>query len=216
MTAVPPRWIGLFGVAFALVSAGSFFLVPLDTASDQSAQSLAEHYSDHRTAILVGCYGATLGTALQLVFFVGLRGLADGSWLSQYLARLGLAAILVEVVTVIVAFSVLAAAAYGEPGPATTRTLSDLAWLLIDLAAGPATAIALSAFAVALWRSRLVGRWVLPFTAFAALAHLVVAATFARSGFLSPEGGLALVVPAIFLTWIAAVGLALTTANRAR
>lgn len=206
---LPARWIGLFGFAFAVVSAATFFVVPLDTASDQSGAALARHYAEHRTAILVGCYGATLNTALQLVFFVGLRQLVDGSPLSQALGRLGLASILAEVIGVTIAFSVLAAGAYRQPDPETLRVLSDLAWILIDLAAGPVTALALSAFALALWRSRAAGRWLLVFTAFAAAAHLVVAAAFAREGFLSPEGGIALLVPGFFLGWIAVVGLSL-------
>jgi hypothetical protein len=55
----------------------------------------------------------------------------------------------------------------------------------------------------------------MPLSAVAALAHLVVASSFARDGFFSPEGGVEIVVPVIYQAWIAAVAVALLTGGRA-
>ena len=65
------------------------------------------------------------------------------------------------------------------------------------------------AFALALRRNGFGGTWLLPVSAVAAVAHLVVASSFAESGFFSPMGGVEIAVPIIYLAWIAALGVAL-------
>jgi hypothetical protein len=58
--------------------------------------------------------------------------------------------------------------------------------------------------------------WLLRASALAAVAHLVVASSFAESGFFSPVGGVEILVPCIYQAWIAAVGVALVRGARAR
>lgn len=212
---LPARWIGLFGLGLAASSVIAWTLAPIHVDAE-TARGVAAHYSEHRTGILRFAYLGAIGTALQLPFFVALRGLAAAAPVDQALSRLGLAAMLVEVVGVSLAFSTFGAIAYREPSPDVAQALNDVAWIAINLGAGPVTSVGLSAFALVLWRSRAVGAWLLPFTAVVALAHLVVAATFAREGAFAPVGEVSFAVPLVFFSWFAAVGVALAARRRPR
>jgi hypothetical protein len=201
------RWVAFVALWLGLAGAIGWVLAPLDMGG--APQAVADYYDDHRWQILVYCYSGTLGTALQVLLFVGLRQLVDDSPTSQTLARVGLTSMLIEIVGVTIAFSIFAAVAYREPSPETAQLLTDVGWMIINLGAGPVTAVGLCAFAVALTRSGIVGNWLVTYTAFVAGAHLLVAGAFARSGFLSPEGGIAFVVPLVFFSWFVAVGASL-------
>lgn len=193
------RWIGLLGLGLAGFGSVGFLLSPFD----------ASRLADQRTEVLVFAYLGVFGQALQLAFFAGLAWIVDRDARGRALGRLGLAGNLVQVTAVAVAFTIFAGLAHRAPAPDTERALSDLAWLLINLAAGPVTALSLLAFAFALTRAGVVGRWLLPLTAFVAAAHLVVGATFARDGAMAPDGVVAHAVPMLFFLWFVAVSLAL-------
>ena len=194
----------------ALSGAAGWLIAPFTLPSDP--QQLAAEIARDRDEILLYSYLGVVGAAAQVIVFAGLRQLAGGAEAAW--ARIGLASMLVEICAIATAFSIFAAVAMREPGAELAQLLTDLAWLLINLASGPVTALGLSAFAVALVRGGQVGRWLLPFTAVVALAHLAVAATFARDGFLSPDGGLAIIVPLFFFAWIGLVGATLVPRAR--
>lgn len=206
------RWIGVIAVGLAVTGISGWLVGPFDMPEDASA--LASHYSDHRGAILLYAYSGLLGAAAQLIMFVGLRQVSDGDSRAQFWARLGLSSMLIEVAGVSIAFTIFAAVAHREPEPDAAQLLTDIAWLTIDSAAGPATALGLLAFALALVRSGLVGRWLVLYTCFVSLAHLAVAAAFARSGFFAPHGDLAFFVPLVFFSWFAFVGISLLRRSR--
>jgi len=92
--------------------------------------------------------------------------------------------------------------------------LTEFGWLLVNLAGGPVTAVAILAFALALRSKGLGGNWLLPVSTVVALAHLVVASSFASDGFFAPVGGIEIAVPLIYQAWITAVALALTRGPR--
>ena len=89
------------------------------------------------------------------------------------------------------------------------RTVPDTGWIVINLGAGPPTAVSVAAFSIVLMRSGTVERRVAAFGFLVAAAHLVVAATFARRGAMAPEGMVALVVPALYYAWVLGVSLGL-------
>ena len=204
------RTTGLVALGVAVSGAAGWLISPFSLPSDP--EQLSAEIARNRDEILLYSYLGAVGAAAQVVVFAGLRQLArsaEAGW-----ARIGLASMLVEVCAIAVAFSIFASVAVREPGGETAQVLTDLAWLLINLASGPVTAVGLSAFAIALTRGGQVGGWLLPFTAVVALAHLAVAATFARDGFLAPDGGLAVIVPLLFFSWIGLVGVTLVPRAR--
>ena len=93
--------------------------------------------------------------------------------------------------------------------------MSDLAWMQINLAAEPPTAVSIAAFTLAGLRSPWRRPWLVAIGVVAALGHLVVAASFADAGFFSPEGGIAQLVPCLWLLWIGATCVALLRPPRA-
>jgi hypothetical protein len=144
-------------------------------------------------------------------WYVALATLARSSMLGRTLGQVGVVGMAIQIAALSVAFTVFAAVAYREPAAETAQTLTDIAWLLVNLAGGPVTTVAIIAYAIALGQAGFGGRWLTPLSVLAALAHLVVAGSFARSGFFSPEGGVEIVVPVIYQAWIGAVAIALLT-----
>jgi hypothetical protein len=202
----------LVGVGLAVTGALTWVLAPIDMPG--SAQALSDHYADNRTALLVTAVFVVGGNAVVAAFFVALAGLLGEDPVDRLLGRIGVVGMSIQIAAVSIAFSGFAALAYRQPDADTTQTITDVGWLLVNLAGGPVTAMAIVAYAVALTRTRMIGRWFLVASAFAAVAHLVVSMAFARSGFLSPEGGIAIVVPLIYTTWIGLVSVALLRAGR--
>jgi hypothetical protein len=204
---MPARWIGLFGVGLGVVGVVGWLVAPLDMPADD-ARALAAYYEEHRGWILAAAYAGVVGTTVQLVFFGALAELAQQTERARTAARIGLVSMVVEVVGVCVAFAVFAAVAYREPALETAQVMTDLAWILIDLAAGPCTSVGLMAFGLALAWSGVGGRALVAWSAVVAVAHLVVAAALASDGAFAPDGAVAYVVPFLFFSWFAVAGIA--------
>jgi hypothetical protein len=180
----------------------------------QTATAVGQHYADNRTELIVTSIVVVGGSALMAAWYVALAAVAGSSALGRTLGHVGVVGMAIQIAALSAAFTVFAAVAYREPEPSTAQVLTDVAWLLISLAGGPVTTVAIIAFAIALSGAGFGGRWLLPLSVVAALAHLVVASSFARSGFFSPEGGVEIVVPIVYQAWIAAVCVALLTRDR--
>ena len=204
------RWVGIVGIGLAVVGAATWVVAPIDMPA--SAQALADHYADHRTALIVTSVFVVAGNAIVAAFFVALAGLLDADPLDRLLGRVGVVGMSIQIAAVSIAFTCFAAVAYRQPDADTAQVMTDTGWLLVNLAGGPVTAVAIVGFALGLTRTRMAGRWLLAPSVFASIAHLVVAMAFARSGFLSPEGGIAIVVPVIYAAWIGLVSVALLRA----
>jgi hypothetical protein len=189
----------------AAVSAGTWFVAPIYVSSVEGGD-LGAHYEEHRTLLLLLGPAAALGNALHGAFFAGLRSVVGPGWREQTMARLGLICLLAEVVIVLAAFTIFSVLAFSEPPTDAARVPTDLAWFLINQAAGPVTTIGLIALTIALWRSGLVRRWVVGYTLAVGAAHLVVAFTVASSGAFTPAGPVAFTVPLLFFSWFVVVG----------
>lgn len=194
------------------LAAGGVFTVlffpPFDSpASDASAAAFTAYYEQERSEILFWCWLSVASTSLLLAPFVAFRNAFREH--APELAAVGLVASVGTVVLTIAGFATLAAVAYGGGEGEAARQLSDLGWMQINLAAGPPTAVSITAFTVAGLRSPWRHWWLVAIGAVAALGHLAVAASFADSGFFSPEGGIAQLVPCLWLLWIGATCAAL-------
>lgn len=198
------RWTGLLGIGLSVPGAAIFLLAPIRTPD----------YADHRTLLIAVAFSAVVGNTLMAGFFVSLAGLVERDALNRLLGRVGVVGMVMQIAIVMAAFGLIATVAWRQPGAELARTLTDLAWVLINLPAGPCTALAIAAFAAALRRCGLFGPGLVAFSAFVAAAHLVVAAAFAREGFLAPQGDIAIVVPTLYVTWIAVVGAVLLRSAR--
>jgi hypothetical protein len=206
------RLTGIAGLVVVGLFVVSVLLSATPPAADAPAQAFAAHAAEKRTAILVTAYLAVLSSAITMAFLAGLRDVQrrlDERGEST-LATVGLAAGILQFSAVVVGVAVLAAAAYrpGLPGE-VVRTLTDTGWIVINLAAGLPTAVSVAAFSIVFRRSHSIDGRVVWLGFLVALAHLVVAAAFARRGFLAPEGLVALLVPALYYAWVLGVSVAL-------
>ena len=200
------RWLGLFGLGLALTSAVTWVVAPIHVSSGELGAELVDHYESHRTLLLAFGFAAALGNPLQALFFVAQRAIVGPGEVEQTLGRVGLVCMLIVVVLVMVAFSIFAALAYAQPAVDVAAPLTDLAWILINQAAGPVTTAGLIAMTIALARSGLVRGWTVGYTIAVGAAHLIVAAAVADEGLFSPAGEVAFAVPILFFSWFAVVG----------
>lgn len=202
-----PRLLGFAGLGFALTGTLTWLLSPI--AMPDEAAAVAAHYSDNRTALIVTSIAVVGGSALMAAWYVVIAALLARTADGAVLVRIGVVGMSIQIAALSVGFTVFAAVAYREPDPDAAQLATDVGWLLISLAGGPVTTVAIIAFALALRRDGFGGTWLLPASALAALAHVVVASSFAESGFFSPVGGVEIVVPLIYQAWVAALGVAL-------
>ena len=209
------RGIALVTLVIAVGGMGAMLSPFLDMPpSDASAGEFSAYYADERGGLLALCWTATLSMSVLIAFFVALRQLLAGS--SPTLANVGLAAGIGTCALTVAGFALFAGVAYRDgTGAETARVLTDVGWVLINLAAGPPTTVSIGAFTWALWRSPYGRVWLLAVGIVVAAAHLVVAGAFAREGFLSPEGTVAYAVPILFFAWIASAAVVLLRASEA-
>jgi hypothetical protein len=208
------RPIAVVGLLVALGGVAAMVSPWLDPPANEAAPAaFAAYYQAERDGLLVLAYLNALGMAAIAAVFVALRE-ALGRWQPTW-AAVGLAAGLLTLAMTLAGFVVLAALAYRGGEAESARQLTDLGWLLIDLAAGPPTALSIGAFTAALARSPASRPWLLGLGAIAAAAHLVVAGAFAADGALSPAGLVAHVVPCLWFAWVASACLVLLRLSRA-
>jgi hypothetical protein len=208
------RLLGWAGLGFALTGALTWLISPI--AMPDEAAGVAAHYSNNRTALIVTSIVVVGGSALMAAWYVLVAAALARTPGTAVLVRIGVVGMVVQIATLSVGFTVFAAVAYREPDPDTAQLATNVGWLLISLAGGPVTTVAIIAFALALRREGFGGTWLLAASALAAAAHVAAASSFAASGFFSPVGGVEIVVPLIYQAWIAALGVALMRGTRRR
>jgi hypothetical protein len=99
--------------------------------------------------------------------------------------------------------------AYRPQEPPLAQALYDLTFGLLALSGIP-TAVCLGAYAGLVSKGGRLPRWTAWLAVVGALAHLLIAASFvSRTGFLSLEGEVIIVVPATFFAWIVATSAVL-------
>jgi hypothetical protein len=209
------RWLGLGGLGLALMSGLSFPFTGLDIP-EESAQAAAEHFSAHRTEIIIASIGGVFCNALAVVVFAGWAYLLRTPAWARALGIIGLTAMVLQLAVVSAAFAVLGGLAYTMPGTNAISTGSELAWTVINLGGGPATVVAVIAFTLALRRTGLSrSSWMWPLAVATTIAHTVVSMAFASDGFMAPEGGVAIVVPLFYFAWIGGISVELLARSRA-
>jgi hypothetical protein len=202
------RWIAFAGLAIAAGGTAAMASPWLDPpASGAGPASFVAYYEEERTGLLLLAYLNAAGMAGIVAVFVALKE-ALGRWEPTW-AAVGLAAGLLTLAMTIAGFVVLAALAYRGAEAESARQLTDLGWFLINVGAGPPTALSIAAFTAALARSPASRPWLLVLGALVAVAHLVVTGAVAAEGVLSPTGTVAHLVPCLWFAWVASACLVL-------
>jgi hypothetical protein len=182
--------------------------VPGTTAS---GADVAGYLSQHRSGFLAALSIYALGMGLFLIFAAGLWAWmrqhgATGSWAAVF--ALGSASLATLVYAGFVPMLVLAYRAH-DVSPTTAKILYDVCFGLLALSGIP-TAVALGAFTQIVLGGRMLPRATAWMAAFAAAAHLVIAASFLpSSGFFSLEGGVIVAIPVTLFAWLIVTSTAL-------
>lgn len=197
------RRVAALGLALAIATLPSLALALI--LAPQGAE-LLDFLDDHGSLVIAFAALSSLVSALTVGWLVGLRAVLierSRRWLILD------AALIVGVfgfVTALVAYPILAALAYTGPDE-TTMALPDVAFAVLNLGTGPATAISVAAFTFAIRGSDLGSRVLIALGIVVVAAHLVIALAFAGSGFLSPSGSIAWLAPFLYYLWVAAVSV---------
>lgn len=110
--------------------------------------------------------------------------------------------------------ALLVAMVLNTPDASDSRLLYDVAFGLLAMSGAP-TALALGSYAALVLRAGRLPWWTALVAAVAALAHLVLLASFlVTGGFFSLEGAVIIAIPATLFAWITGTGIAMATADR--
>jgi hypothetical protein len=208
-----PRLVGLAGLAaFGLIVVATFVSPPLWNApgSNASPARVSAYAQQHSARIVAGLVIFSLVVGLLLCFVAGLW-----AWLREHeplphtlssLFALGAGAFAVMILAGFVPLYVLSYRAQ----PATVAgPLWDLGFGLLALSGIP-TAVCLAAYAALVIRLQCLPVWTAWLAIAAALAHVLIAASFVSHGsFLSVEGSVILWVPSTLFVWILATSAVL-------
>jgi hypothetical protein len=213
------RLVGVLGLAsFALIIVSAFLSPPLWSAPGESSSAVhvAAYLQANHQRTIASLYTYSLAMGLFLCFSAGLW-----SWLReveptpQSLSAVFAFGAVALTVLVLASFATAGVGSYRPQSPALAVALSDMTFGLLALSGIP-TAVCLGAYAALVLRHRFLPVWTGWLAAFAALAHIVVAASFMSHGsFLSLEGAVNVVVPATFFAWILAAGAVVLRAGLA-
>ena len=207
------RLIGAVGVIGFLVPAlGTAFLAPtwFFPATDSSAAVFAAHLADHATALRVGVLLDVVGVTLWGAFGVGvwtvLRRATGGQgplWACFLFGVVALSTMLMA------GFTVFLVLTYRTSEVQDPRLIYDLTFGFLAMSGLP-TAVALASYATLTLRVGFKPRSTAIVAAIAAVAHLLLLASFfAKSGFFAMEGQIISAAPATLFAWILVTGIAL-------
>jgi hypothetical protein len=203
------RWAGTLGIVIPAIALVVYpiWSVPKTAASGSEVALWATTYHDRLVVMmLLDTVGVTLWFVFGAAVWAYLRDrLPAGSMLSKCFAAglIGYATLLLSGFT---AFDVLF---YRHRGAESSTLLYDLGFGLLAMSGMP-TAVALGAFAVAVYAHRVLPRFSAHFAVAAAAAHPLLLVTFiVRGGPLSLEGFSITAIPALLFSWILATALAM-------
>ncbi len=205
------------GLASALLYAAGLLMIAGLPGTDRSAEAVATYLGDHRTAVLLAAEALGLAIAAQICFAAALWGwLRRGDDPLPAANLIGLASAAGLSVLEFTGFSVLVAAAYRTgQAPDTARLLLDLFTLTLSYS-GFAAALWTTAVSIVLLRQREVRAWLAWLGFASAGAHIVAAASLARSGFFSTSGPPGYIAPVLIIVWIGAISVATAASASAR
>ena len=203
-------WAGVLGIAVPMI--GVIILpiwrFPATTASGVEVLAFAR---GHTAALQAMMLTYTVGVTLWLVFGAAVWARMRAALPSDSMVTTCFAGGLIAFVTLLLAgFTCFDILVYRQPPPAEAGLLYDLAFGLLAMSGMP-TAAALTAFAIAVYAHRVFDRPTGHLAVAAAAAHVLLLLSFiVGSGFLSLEGAVITVVPALLWIWIAYTASTLT------
>lgn len=194
-------WAGIAGIAIPMVG---LVVMPIWSfpGSNATASQIAAFMAQHRSALQLMMVLYTIGVTLWLVFGTALAARMRASVPSESVLPNLVAAGTIGLVTLLLAgFTSFDLLVY-RPRGTQARLLYDLSFGLLAMSGLP-TAIALSAYAVAVRRYRFLRNSTGYLAALGAAAHLLLLLSFiAATGFFSLEGLVIAVIPATLWIWI--------------
>lgn len=205
--------VGAFGLAsFAIIVTGALVApAQWDAPGERaSATQVAAYLQANHGRTLSALFLYSIGMGLFLCFTGGLW-----SWLRQFepapqtLSAVFAFGAIALAVLIMASFAIAGVMSYRPHQPALAVALSDTTFALLALSGIP-TAVSLGAYAALVQRHDTLPHWTGWLAAFAAAAHLLVAASLlAHGSFLALEGAVNVAVPATFFAWILATSFVL-------
>ncbi len=212
------RLTGIAGLAsFALIAVASFVAPPLWHApgTNASVARVSEYAQQYGGRIIASLFIYSLGMALFLCFAAGLW-----SWLRererppQFLSATFAFGAVALTVLILAGFVPVYMLSYRAQPGLIAAPLADLGFGLLALSGIP-TAVCLGVYAEIVFRLRCLPLWTAWLAIDAAVAHVLIAASFmSHGGFLSLEGSVIVWVPALFFAWILATSVVLLLGPR--
>jgi hypothetical protein len=206
---------GVVGTTLGIIAAPILDITGSPGTSSTAAEITAALDED-RTRLLVGTLLSTAAISLWLVFGAGVWLRMRKATGAESLLSACFAFGLVGFVTLLFAgFTCFLVLLYRTPGNvADAQLLYDLSFGLLAMS-GPPTAIALGAFAEAVYRTGGWPWWTAALAALGALTHVGLLASFVvKEGFFSLEGQIISAFPATLFIWILGTGVAMLRADR--
>lgn len=197
------RWAGTLGVAIPAIAIPVYPIWRMPPTQTSGAD-IAIWAANHHDRLVATQVLYTIGVGLWIIFGAALwtrlrSQLPTGSALPTAFG-LGIIGLVTLILSGFTAFNLLL---YRPRSPETSALLYDLAVGLLAMSGVP-TAIALAAFAIAVYRYRILRRATTHIATVAAIAHaLLITAFIAPDGALSLQGPMTVwAIPLLLFTWI--------------
>jgi hypothetical protein len=173
-----------------------------------SAAQVAKFAATNRGDLQAVMVLYTVGVTLWLVFGAGVWARLRAATDTDSIVPTCFAAGLIGLVTLLLAgFTAFDVLVYRPANATEARILYDLAFGLLAMSGMP-TAVALGAYAIGIYRLRILPRHTAHLAVVASIAHVVLLLSFiAAKGPFSLEGPMITVVPAFLWAWILVTGL---------
>jgi hypothetical protein len=200
--------LAALGVALLYVVSVPIGSLASAPASDASAATVLQFFSQHRDGLLVAvALNGIAWCALMPAVFAGLRALLGERGGPAATVALVCAGVEAALIGVALLFAALAAYATPHLGAELVKVLGDGSNIATSASAWPTIPCVIGLVVAARHSGMLPRSAVVVGIAVAAL-HAVTAVAFARAGLLSPTG-IALAAPPAFAIWMALIGVAL-------
>lgn len=204
-------WAGVLGMVIPLIGliVLPIWTFPSTSASGDEVLAFARtHTGSLQAMMLTYTLGVTLWLVLGAAVWARLRAaLSSDSMLTTCFAG-GLISFVTLLLAGFTCFNILI---YRQPAPSEAKLLFDLTFGLLATSGMP-TAVALTAYAVAVYRHSVFPRPTGHLAVVTAAAHVLLLLSFiVGHGFFSLEGAVIAVVPAPLWIWIASTGSTLRT-----
>ena len=213
LTGFAPRVGPVTGAVGAVIYAISAFTAGSPLKPDASRQTVIDHFSDKRGAVLAGYLLAALGVAL-LVWFLGYlhKLVRNNEGAGGVLATITLAS-WVSLLVIVVAGAVPLIAVVWRGAKQVSPGLLGLAFDASNLSlysiSAPVAAVSVLAPIIVIWRSRCLTRWLVALGVVEIVVNgIEIAGIFERTGF-NAGGYVGGTGPFLWVLWVALLSIAM-------